>query len=70
LSGSLPLVELVQVPTDPARSQRRHAPPQELLQQTPSTQLPDAHWHPAVQATPLARLAEHALPMHAKPDLH
>jgi hypothetical protein len=64
------MAEGVQVPTEPARSQRRQLPAQALLQQTPSTHWPEAHWQPSLHPTPLARLAEHAVPTQAKPDLH
>jgi hypothetical protein len=39
----LPEAEGLQVPTLPARLQASHAPLQEELQHTPSTQLPLAH---------------------------
>jgi hypothetical protein len=45
-------VVFVQVPTLPVTSQAWHCPPQALLQQTPSTQLPAAHSLPAPQTVP------------------
>ena len=42
----------VHVPADPASAQLRHAPPQAWLQQTPSTQNPDAHSDACEQAPP------------------
>jgi hypothetical protein len=35
---------LVHVPTLPLALQERHGPVHDELQQTPSTQLPEAHW--------------------------
>lgn len=52
------LAELfVQVPTVPARLHESHAPPQPVLQQTPSTQLPELHWEDDMQAVPFASVA-------------
>ena len=42
----------VQAPTAPATLHAWHCPEQLVLQQTPSTQLPDAHSVPAAQAVP------------------
>lgn len=42
----------VQRPRLPCTAQLRHAPPHELSQQTPSTQLPDAHSAAAAQVRP------------------
>jgi hypothetical protein len=39
----LPAVRTEQVPTEPATLQASQAPPHAVLQQTPSTQLPEAH---------------------------
>jgi hypothetical protein len=51
----VPLGYSEQVPTEPGMLQASHTPPlQEVLQQTPSTQLPEAHWLAAEQAAPLA----------------
>jgi hypothetical protein len=44
---------LVQVPKEPVRLQASHAPAQAVLQQRPSTQLPEVHWLAAVQVVPL-----------------
>ncbi len=43
--------------------QASHAPEQVVLQQTPSTQLPLAHWLVPVHAPPLASFAAHELPL-------
>ena len=56
----LPALTKVQVPTVPARLQASHAPPQAVLQQTPSTQLPEVHSLAAAQAVPLAFFATQA----------
>jgi hypothetical protein len=53
-------VTATQVPTLPETSQAWHWPPQAVLQQTPSTQLPLPHWLAAVHAPPLASLGTHA----------
>jgi hypothetical protein len=45
----------VQVPRAPAEAQYWQRPAQAVLQQTPSTQLPLAHWSPLVQVWPLPR---------------
>ena len=42
------------VPLLPRTSHAWHCPPHALLQQTPSTQLPEPHWLPAVHAWPLS----------------
>jgi hypothetical protein len=39
--------------------QASHAPPQAVLQHTPSTQLPEVHWLAAVQTAPLDSLVVH-----------
>jgi hypothetical protein len=44
---------LAHVPTCPGRLQRINGSVQAVLQQTVSTQLPDAHWPAAVQLEPL-----------------
>ena len=49
-----------QLPTEPDTSQAWHCPPQALLQQTPSTQLPLPHWLAAVQAPPFDSFGTHA----------
>jgi hypothetical protein len=59
LSGSVPFVMLLQVPSVPPVSAAAHAshdPLHALLQQKPSTQLPLPHWLDAVQRAPLALL--------------
>jgi hypothetical protein len=53
-------VTATQLPTDPETSQAWHCPPHELLQQTPSTQLPLPHWLAAVHALPLPFFGTHA----------
>jgi hypothetical protein len=46
---------MLHVPTLPGRLQASHAPPlHELLQHTPSTQLPLPHWLVAEQVAPFA----------------
>jgi hypothetical protein len=61
----------VQVPTEPATSQAWHWLPHAVLQQTPSTQLPEAHCEPDVQAVPLiaAHLPSEPVTLHAIPGL-
>jgi hypothetical protein len=39
-----------------------HEPVQAVLQQKPSTQLPDSHWRPSVQAPPFASGPTHTPP--------
>jgi hypothetical protein len=51
---------VVQTPTEPGTSQAWHWPPQALLQQTPSTQLPLTHEFEAVHAPPSAIFGTHA----------
>jgi hypothetical protein len=63
-------VELLHVPTLPERLHRRQLPLQALLQHTPSTQNPDAHWHVLLHDAPFARLALHAPLTHTLPVLH
>jgi hypothetical protein len=48
------------VPSDAARLQASHWPPQARLQHTPSTQNPDAHWLAPPQVAPGASLGTHA----------
>jgi len=50
----------VQVPTLPATSQAWHWPLHAVWQQTPSTQLPFAHWLLAVHARASAFFGTHA----------
>lgn len=62
--GFMPLVPaetLVQMPRVADRSQRSQPPAHALSQQTPSTQLPEMHWLPAVQLLPWASLATQSL---------
>lgn len=42
----------LQVPCIPGTSHASHCPPQAVLQQNPSTQLPVAHWLLAVHIDP------------------
>jgi hypothetical protein len=51
---------VVQTPTEPGTSHAWHWPPQALLQQTPSTQLPLTHEFDAVHAPPSAIFGTHA----------
>jgi hypothetical protein len=48
------------VPTLPGRLQESQAPPQAVLQHTPSTQLPLPHWLLAEQALLLVCFGTHA----------
>jgi hypothetical protein len=45
-----------------ARLQATHGPSQLELQQTPSTQNPDAHWQPLEQDPPFAVFAAQTVP--------
>ena len=47
------------VPTLPARLQASHESPHAVLQQTPSTQLPLAHWLAAEHVGPMGFLGTH-----------
>lgn len=60
LAPKLPGDTTVHVPTEPARLQRSQPPWQSVLQQTPSTQLPDWHWLFEEQLLPRASLLTHA----------
>jgi hypothetical protein len=51
------------VPTLPATLQASHAPPQAVLQQTPSTQLPLPHWLSAEQVVPFVFLSAQVPPL-------
>jgi len=62
-SGSVPRPWLTQKPCVPATAQDWQPPLQEVVQQTPSTQKPDAHWDAAVQEAPAASCAMHAPPL-------
>jgi hypothetical protein len=61
---------LVQVPREPARLQASQAPEQAVLQHTPSTQLPLAHWVPAAHAVPLGWSATQTPPLQLEPVTH
>lgn len=52
--SGIPPETFAQVPGLPATLQDSHVPQLGAPQQTPSTQLPEAHWLPAVQAVPRA----------------
>jgi hypothetical protein len=52
-----------QVPAEPATLQASQAPAQAVLQQTPSTQLPEPHWLAAVHVALLAFLATQVVPL-------
>jgi hypothetical protein len=52
LPGSVPAVEMVQLPTVPAALQASQAPPHAPLQHTPSAQEPELHWLPPLQDAP------------------
>src|SRR5450432_358710 len=52
--GLVPTSAGTQVPTLPEAAQVRHAPSQAVLQQTPSTQMPDPHFAASVQGCPRA----------------
>jgi hypothetical protein len=58
-SGSVPAGRLVQVPRLPARLQARQGPVHVVLQQRPSTQLPEAHSQPKEHVAPLDFSATH-----------
>ena len=59
-STSVPAARLVHVPTVPARLQAWQPLVHDVLQHTPSTQLPDAHSQVLVQVLPSAFVATHA----------
>jgi hypothetical protein len=61
-SGSVPTVRLRQVPIEPDTLQALHGPEHELLQHTPSTQLPEEHWHALLQVAASERSGTHAEP--------
>jgi hypothetical protein len=52
-----------QVPTEPVTLQALQDPPQAVLQQTPSTQLPDEHSLEAVHVELLAFLGTQVVPL-------
>lgn len=59
-STSVPAARLVHVPTVPARLQAWQPLVHDVLQHTPSTQLPDAHSQVLVHVLPSAFVATHA----------
>lgn len=59
LAPELPAETTAHVPTEPARLQRLQPPSQSVLQQTPSTQLPDWHWLFEEQLAPNPSLLTH-----------
>jgi hypothetical protein len=58
-----PALMLVQVPKEPVRLQASQAPAQAVLQQRPSTQLPEVHWLAAEQVAPFDCLATQEVPL-------
>lgn len=56
------------VPAFDGRLHASHWPEQAVSQQTPSMQLPDAHWVPATHAAPLPSFAMHSPPPQNVPD--
>lgn len=60
----------VHVPTAPARLQASHCPPQAVSQQTPSTQLPLAHWFAAEQLPPGDSCGTQVPELHQLPAAH
>ena len=63
LAGSAPEETGVHVPALPATLHAMQVPLQPALQQTPSTQKPEAHWADSTQVWPLARSARHWPPL-------
>jgi hypothetical protein len=59
----LPAVRTAQVPTEPVRLQASQAPPQAVLQHTPSTQLPEVHSLLAAHVAPLDFLLTQLVPL-------
>jgi hypothetical protein len=58
-----------QVPLLPVASQASHCPLQLVLQQTPSTQNPLAHWSLPAQATPGFNTGAQTPPAHQSPEM-
>ena len=58
------------MPTFPGRTQESQAPPQAVLQHTPSTQLPLPHWLAAEQAPPLVFFGAQVPASQKLPELH
>jgi hypothetical protein len=56
-------VRTAQVPTEPTRLHASQALPHAVLQQTPSTQLPEAHWLLVVHAGPLPSFGTQLVPL-------
>ncbi len=59
----VPATRTAQVPTEPVTLHASQAPPHAVLQQTPSTQLPERHWLFAVHAGPLPSFATQLVPL-------
>lgn len=59
--GVCPAGSVVQWPTEPARSQAWHEPPQAESQQTPSTHCPDVHCPVPVHLLPIPTLPQELL---------
>jgi hypothetical protein len=70
LRGSMPLGTAVHVPTAPATLQAKQLAPHKLVQQTPSTQNPVAHWSLSVQLAATARLTAHLFASQKNPVWH
>ena len=58
------------MPTEPLTSHALHAPAQALLQQTPSTQCPEAHGPAPVHVAPLLRSATQRPAWQKRPAAH
>jgi hypothetical protein len=57
LGSTEPAIIAEQAPRLPGTLHARHEGQLEVVQQTPSTQLPEVHWPPPVQASPMPFLA-------------
>ena len=55
------------VPSEPGTSHASHCPLQAVLQHTPSTQLPDAHWALVVQPMPAGMRVTQVPDWHRRP---
>jgi hypothetical protein len=62
LGSGIPAGTVLQVPNAPGRLQARHEPQFGELQQTPSTQLPLAHWLAEVHAVPFGPAGSTSIP--------
>jgi hypothetical protein len=60
---ALPAVRTAQVPTEPVTLHASQPPPHAVLQQTPSTQLPERHWLFEVHVGPFASFATQLVPL-------